>query len=184
MDFEIWKDIPDYEGIYQASNKGRIRSVDRILPKGGGLQRLKGLVLRPNLTGGWKNNKYMQVTICKSGKTKKEYVHRLVWLTFRGPIPHPLEVNHIDGVKTNCRLGNLEVGTRKDNMDHAFANGLAFPFKKGSESFGSKLVEKDILVIRKRIQNGDVQAEIARDYGVDPQTITCIKQGKTWKHVL
>ena len=112
MFIEYWKDIPGYEGRYQVSNLGRVRSLDRLVEhKNGHIQRAPGKILKHSIgkTG------YHQVTLSKDCIEKPFYVHRLVWLTFKGPIPKEMEVNHIDEDKNNNSLSNLNLLSHKDN---------------------------------------------------------------------
>lgn len=98
---EIWKDIPNYEGLYEVSNFGRVRN-------------RHGIILSPSRCrnrGG-----YHQVGLVKDGKRKFYRVHRLVWMGFNGPIPDNMEVNHMDQDVTNNRLDNLNLLTRTDNL--------------------------------------------------------------------
>src|SRR4051812_18523749 len=101
---EIWKDIPNYKGIYQASNFGKIRSLDRkVLYSSGRTVNHKGMILTPYLT----RNGYLQIEL--NNRRKRRYlVHRLVWAAFNGDIPSKLEVNHKDTNKENNKLSNLE----------------------------------------------------------------------------
>ena len=105
---EIWKPIPGYEGIYFASNFGRIKS----------FARTKERILNPsNNTKG-----YPHVKLWKNQKYRIFRVHRLIMLTFVGE--SDLGVNHLDGVKTNNRIDNLEYCSNRDNIDHAILLGL------------------------------------------------------------
>lgn len=109
---EVWKDIPDYEGYYQASNFGRIRSLDReVAGKAGSVQVRKGRVLKPELN----KSGYLLVMLSKNSKHKMFSIHRLVYSAFYGSISEDYEVNHIDEDKTNNRLENLNLMTRKEN---------------------------------------------------------------------
>lgn len=103
---EIWKDIPDYEGYYQASNFGRIKSLN--YKKTGKEQILK---LRVNKHG------YLNVGLFKNGKEKSYLVHRLVWLAFHEEIPEGMQINHINEVVSDNRLENLELVTPKENTN-------------------------------------------------------------------
>ena len=107
---EVWRDIPNYEGIYQVSNLGRIKSLERIDARG---YRLKEKILKPGLVCG-----YYQVSLYKNSKVKHYMVHRLVWEAFNGTIPEGYEVNHINEVKTDNRLSNLNLMTHKENMNY------------------------------------------------------------------
>lgn len=111
---EVWKDITGYEGYYQVSNLGRVRSVDRMVKgKKENLRFVKGRILQPNLSEG-----YLMVGLCKSGRQSTIRVHRLVAEAF---IPNPENkrtVNHIDENKLNNTITNLEWATDKENCGH------------------------------------------------------------------
>lgn len=124
---EVWRDMKDYKGLYQVSNLGRVRSLDKIVNSANQYgavytRKRKGKILKPFIDG--KGN-YLQVTFYTEGTNKRNYlVHRLVAQEF---IPNPdnkLEVNHIDGNKLNNSIDNLEWVTAKENMQHASKNGL------------------------------------------------------------
>lgn len=111
---EEWKDIPDYEGYYQASNLGNVRSLDReVAGKAGSVRILKGKVLKPAMD----RDGYLQIMLSKEGKRKWFKVHRLVYAAFNGAIPHDMQVNHIDEDKTNNRLENLNLMTPSENSN-------------------------------------------------------------------
>ena len=101
---EIWKDIPNYEGLYQVSNLGRVKSLDRkVLRKDGRINNIKGKMLKFYNTRG-----YSYVDICKNSKYKKCKIHRLVAKAFiANPNNYP-SVNHIDENKKNNSVSNLE----------------------------------------------------------------------------
>lgn len=109
---EFWKDIRGYEGIYQISNLGKIKSLHRDCTK--------GRILNPA-----KNNRgYLRLGLSGNGKVRYDSVHRLVAEAF---IPNPKnlpEVNHIDGNKLNNRVENLEWVTKGENQVHAYKTGL------------------------------------------------------------
>ena len=101
--FEEWRDIPNFEGYYQVSNIGNVRSVDRLVKCGKGMKLQKGKILKQYLNA----YGYNQVMLCK-GRPRLYRVHRLVAETF---IPNPSklpQVNHKDENKTNNRVDNLE----------------------------------------------------------------------------
>lgn len=109
---EIWRDVPGYEGKYQVSNLGRVKSLSYRRSN-------KEVILKPisNGTG------YLQITFCKNGKTERQYVHRLVAEAF---IPNPgglPEVNHKSEVKTENQVWNLEWCTRKYNATFSHTRG-------------------------------------------------------------
>lgn len=112
---EIWKDIPGYEGLYQISNKQMVKSLSR--KEFGGRNRIRGeRILKPRTDRGG----YLHVALSKNGETKNLSIHRLVAIAF---IPNPdnkLCVNHIDGVKKNNSIDNLEWCTHSENTKHMF----------------------------------------------------------------
>ena len=115
---EIWKDVPEYEGLYQASNLGRIKSLPRTTTKGG--------VLKEYIN---KRNGYCYVSLTKNNKATTHRVHKLVYSAFLGEMVTTKydvnrQVNHIDGKKTNNSINNLEICTQSENVRHAFKNGL------------------------------------------------------------
>jgi hypothetical protein len=119
---EIWKDIPSYIGLYQASNLGRIRSIDCLITfrkKNGVFNRFrKGRILKHC------NNRYgyPMVVLTKPDHRMCHSVHRLVMLAFIGH--SDLTVNHKNGIKTDNRLDNLEYLTMSENLFHAHKIGL------------------------------------------------------------
>lgn len=114
FDNEVWKDIPNYEGLYQVSNLGRVRSLDRVVfCENGQMQQHKGRILYL----GAQDKGYYSVHLCKNRKVKSFRVNRLVWITFNGLIPEGMEVNHINEVKSDNRLCNLNLMSRKENVN-------------------------------------------------------------------
>ena len=116
MKKEIWKTIPNFEGIYEVSNFGNVRSLKR---KVQGLndinQMFKGKVLKPGINRGYK-----RVTLSKANKLKKFSIHRLVASVFLDNKFNKPCVNHIDGNKSNNNLLNLEWCTYSENEKHSY----------------------------------------------------------------
>lgn len=111
---EIWKDIPDWEGYYQASNLGRVRSLDRIIVYSNGKIRTHyGKILRPRI------NKYgyQIVNLSKSERRETKTVGNCVYAAFYGRVPDGLQINHINENKTDNRLCNLNLMTPKENTN-------------------------------------------------------------------
>lgn len=112
---EIWKDIKDYEGYYQVSNLGNVRSVDRrVLQSDGSVANYKGKILK----GETDKRGYKRVRLSKNNKATKFQIHRLVAIHF---IDNPLNkkfVNHIDENTSNNKVDNLEWVTGSENMTH------------------------------------------------------------------
>jgi len=111
---------------------------------------------------------------------RRFFVHRLVASNFLENPHNKPQVNHIDAVKNNNKLSNLEWCTNRENVDHAFELGLC---PKGENSKASKLKEQDILCIKDLLKEKNTKYSIAKLYGVSRNTIHDIKEGITWKHV-
>lgn len=127
---EIWKDIPEYEGYYQASNLGRIRSVDRIsIMKDGRSRKRQGCIIKSELN----NSGYKLVHLYIDGKRSAVLVHRMIALTFIENKDNKAYVNHVDCNKQNNELYNLEWCTGFENMKHAVDNGLFVAYKRTTE---------------------------------------------------
>lgn len=124
---------------------------------------------------GW----YTRVILAFGKRREPRYVHRLVAETFIGPSPRGMEVNHIDGNKTNNHVSNLEYVTHVENSRHAARLGLV---RSGLRHHGQKLTTFQVQMIL--LLNGHVGTiELARWFGVDPTTISAVRHGQTWTHV-
>ena len=115
LEKEIWKDIKGFEGIYQVSNLGRVKSLERIDARG---HRLKEKILKPHPS----DNRYYRVGLCKNSKVRFYMVHRLVWEAFNSPIPEGYEINHLDERPVNNALSNLSLVTHKENLNWGTRN--------------------------------------------------------------
>lgn len=139
---ENWKDIPGYEGLYQASDIGRIRSYDRIVNSPHNAKRtIKGRIkaIRADSQG-----RYLIVDLCVASLSKTILVHRLIAKTFIGCVDG-FEVNHKDGNPQNNKIDNLEICTRHDQEIHKYRilkRHHPFSGKTGSLSKRSKAVKQ------------------------------------------
>ena len=113
---EQWKSVPGYEGIYEVSDQGRVRSLDRIDASG---NRRRGQDRKPVT----KASGYLKVDLCKDGRESAPSVHRLVLTAFVGPAPDGMETCHNDGNPTNNALSNLRWGTHSANISDQVAHG-------------------------------------------------------------
>lgn len=117
---ENWRAIPGFEGLYEVSDHGRVRSLDRERRSwGGGTARIKGRLLKACTN----KNGYQQVDLYKNGKRRMSYVHSLVCLAFYGPRPSGIEVCHNDGNPSNNRLSNLRYDTSSANKYDVVKHG-------------------------------------------------------------
>lgn len=163
---EIFKDIEGYDGHYQISNLGNVKS----------LKLGKDIIRKPNKTT---KGKYVTlwVALSKRSKTKKYYIHRLVAKHF---IKNPLnkkEVNHKDNNPLNNKVSNLEWVTHDENMKYAMKEGR---IAKGETSGMSKFTEEDVIEIYK----SKIDAlTLSKKYKVSRQSIYDIKNGNMWTHI-
>lgn len=169
----MWKQIQNFENMYEVSDDGRVRSVDRVA----GNRHIKGRVLRPHDSG----KGYSAVSLCKDSKPRTVYVHTLVANAFipKPPSDKRLVVNHKDGNKHNNSVHNLEWVSYSQNNQHAYDEGLRL---RGSQFYNAKLTEAQVLEIRR---NGkyDTYENIGRRYGVDKGIIHSVLNNKSWRHV-
>jgi hypothetical protein len=126
-------------------------------------------------------NGYIALGLFKNGKQKGFYVHRLVMLTFFGK--SDLQVNHINGIKEDNRLENLEYCTALENTTHAIKEGLRN--HKGENHCKSYLTESEVIEIKTALLNPywGINSDLGRKYKTTKYTICDIRKGKTWKHV-
>ncbi len=173
---EIWKAVPGYEGSYEASTFGSIRSLSRAVKSRFKTRMTKAICLKANLT----HKGYLTVGLSKDKIQKPKVVHRLIAKTFVHNPENKPEVNHIDGDKLNNRFENLEWCTRSENMIHCVKMGL-YCTKPFEGNPNAKLTKDKVREIRKLAESGLHRTEIAAMFGVHKDNISCIVKRKTWK---
>lgn len=184
---EIWKDILGYEGYYQVSNNGNVKSLERIVYKTGYSKRLKERKLKLIKA----NDGYMGLILSYNGIKTRKTAHRLVAIAF---IPNPEnkpQVNHINGIKTDNRIDNLEWCTAKENINHAYSIGLMNAHKGSSNymygrygelhhNFGKSINEKPIQQLdlnNNHIAYYDSIRKASRATGVNNSNISSVCNG-------
>lgn len=158
MELEIWKPHPT--SGYMVSNTGRI-----INPK-------TDYELKPTL--GERGYYKISTGVCRAG-----HVHCAVIEAFVGLIPKGMHVNHIDGIKTNNHLSNLEIVTPSQNTIHAYAMGLATG-KKGEDNAGAKVTEEQVLQMYDLFELGYNNDYIADKFDLHSRYVSLIRHGRRW----
>ena len=168
---EKWIKANGYSN-YEVSNLGRLKTFNW---KGSGKEK----ILKPALD---KSGYLRTVLKGDNGISKTIKVHRIVLNSFK-PINDVLEVNHINGIKNDNRIENLEWCTRKQNIQHCIDNNLQYVLR-GEEIGNSKLTEKQVIEIRKKfIPRYYSRTKLAKEYNVSEATIKDIVYNRTWKHL-
>lgn len=175
MKKEVWKSIKGYEGVYEVSSLGGIRSLTRYVEVGSYSRISYGKVI-----GQFEDKDgYMIAQLSKDGKGKTIRVHSLVADAFLKKEDGRDEVNHIDSNKKNNSFDNLEYCNRSENMIHYYESGHANKLY-GESNPNSKLKDSDIDEIKRLLGTGLYQKEIAYMFGVSQSTISLIKKGSIW----
>ena len=163
---EIWKDIPGFEGRYQVSNLGIVKSLIRPY-------QIKSIVLKPMVN----KSGYLYIHLYKDCKQHHKFIHRLVLRTFTGSCPVGMETRHLNGIKADNRLENLRWDTKSENGKDRVKHGSIY---KGGKNGRAKLTEDNVKYIRSSNEQGVL---LASRFRVSPQTICSIKQGRNWSHI-
>lgn len=173
---EIWKDIPGYEGRYQVSDQGRVRSLDQVV-NGFHPSRLgpckhhrKGRILKP---GRFTSSGHVSVVLGHGAHGSP--VHQLVMLAFVGPCPEGMEICHNNGDASDNRLENLRYDTRSENMRDIAR--LETPNKR------RVLTKELIYAIREDLASGATVTSLAKKYNASVSSISALKRGKTFQYI-
>ncbi|MFT8392372.1 MAG: NUMOD4 domain-containing protein [Liquorilactobacillus ghanensis] len=167
---EIWKDIKGYEGLYQVSSFGNVKSLQRVVIRKNGVSQIvrEKVLKKLNVSG------YLQVTLSKNGVHHKEYIHRLVAETFISNPDGLLEINHKDEIKSNNNLKNLEFCSREYNLSYGTRR------KRESLTKSKAIYAIDLATGDKR--KFASQHEAARKLGFSQGDISNVLRGKYKQH--
>lgn len=173
MKEETWKAIPGFEGLYEVSDLGRVRSLDReVTGKSGSIRKLKSKILKTGISLDGR----LLVQLSKEGKTTMHSVHKLVTLTFIGDRPNGYHICHIDGDSFNNRLSNLKYDTPKENFIDYYRQGLKTP--------NSKLSINAVVEIRKLYKIGGYsQTTLGKMFNVSHDIIHRVVTYKSYTHI-
>lgn len=166
---EVWKAVPGYEGLYEVSDQGRVRSVDRVVQCTDGRARhLQGKELTPYQE--WSGHVYVFL-----GRKNRRKVHKLVAEAFMGPCPEGLVVRHLNGNPADNHVGNLAYGTQADNLHDCYSYGT----KMGQ----GKLTAEQVHQIRDLLYLRVPQAVIAAQFGISQQSVSNIATKRTFNYI-
>lgn len=173
---EEWRDVPGFEGAYQVSDQGRVRSCGRDTFDAAG----RRLVRRPRVRLPFRRRDgYEQVNLSLKGRTTVHYVHRLVAAAFLGPCPEGMEVCHQNNVRNDSRAVNLRYDSPAGNQRDRVAHGTDL---RGEAVYGSKLTREDVRRVKLLPRSLSARV-VAKRFGVAKTTIKAIRTGRTWRHV-
>lgn len=171
---EIWKDVLEYEGYYQVSNHGRVKSLARNSVDG---RKLSSCIITPRLD----RYGYVRVWLYKDGDRKEYRIHRLVAIAF---VPNPdnkCEVNHKNGIKNYNYDNNLEWVTSSENHRHS-VHVLGNRTQDGEQNSQAKLTFTEVKEIRRLQDSGMSRKDIAIKFKVTPTTISDIWTRRGWNY--
>lgn len=179
---EIWKLCPEYEGRYEVSSLGRVRTIERLTPVNRHGKTFYKTINKRVMR--YRKDRYGYSVLCMSSVTKRgqDTVHRLVALTFIKGHFKGAQVNHKNGVKTDNRACNLEWVTPRENVLHSF-RVLGRKGQIGRSNPMAKLTEKEVRLIRKRRDQGILYKIIAEEFSISQPAARDICNRRLWKHI-
>jgi len=175
---EIWVDIVGYEGLYQISNNGRVKSLERIVVgKDGVSYPVKEKIKTPSIG----KRRYPYVDLYIGNQKKKKYIHRLKAIAFIANPENKSDVNHKYGDKTDFGDDSIEWNTRSENIRHAFANGLNVARKNEAHPRAKITMEIARQIRNEYLSEKTSMDKLAVKYKISNHTVYSILHNKTWK---
>lgn len=171
---EAWLPVPGFEGCYEVSSLGRVRSLSRVVrAKDGRNLRLAGRILttHPNRNG------YPNITLYRGGRSYPREVHRLVCRAFHGEPPEGHQAAHDDGVRSNCRADNLSWKTISENSRDRRRHGTML---EGKQAPRAKLTADQARDICRAALAGGCLRQMARHYGINEAAVRKVRDGRLW----
>lgn len=175
---ERWRWVPGYEDLYEVSDHGQVRSVDRFVDFPGGKIKFPGKLLKATNTD--RRNPKPAVVLSKNGVVKYTLIDNLVMQAFVGPCPPGHKICHNDGNYANNHWRNLRYDTAENLIADRVKHGLIL---LGSKNQATKLTEPQVKEIKTLLAQRRSRADIAEQFKVSKSTIDNIAQEKSWKHV-
>lgn len=180
---EIWKDIPGYEGWYQVSSTGRVKSMARSTPTRNRWGPCTYNMPEKEIFGRLDKAGYRKMTLCVSGKVTRKFAHTLVALAFIGPKPSPEhQVAHWDGDKLNNTVENLRWATVKENAQDKIRHGVTAN-QFGERHSHNKLTEEMVREIRRTPYFRGFDVHFAAKFNVTQQAIGKVRRRERWPHI-
>jgi len=180
LENEVWEDIEEFKGVYQVSNLGRVKSLDKYVKNRSGIDSTK--IVGKILSQKTSKFGYKSAGLCVKQKVSWRLIHRLVAIAF---LPNPLnlsDVNHVDGIKSNNFVENLEWLSKGDNQRHAYKLGLKN--QDGTKNPKAKLNDEQVLEIRRTYKEGNLsQRKIGEIYNVSRALIGYIVRNQIWNNI-
>lgn len=173
---EIWKPVVGWEGLYEVSNLGRVRSVARVVIRSNGWP----LPVREKiLVGAVSHGGYKTVILSRGNASATFQVHTLVADAFHGPRPVGAQIRHLDGKKANNSSDNIRYGTSQENHQDKILHGTV---ALGERNGKSKLTAAIVLELRQRYAAGDISyKKLGDEYGIPERTVAGAVGGDTWR---
>lgn len=173
METERWLPVVGYEGLYEVSDLGRVRSLRGGCKQGGTQLRPAPIILAQH----WKSDGYLHITLIKNKKRTTPRIHPIVLKAFREPRPRKHEGAHWDGDKANNRLSNLRWATSLENKADMLRHGATL---RGEHHPRSLLTEAEVRAIKASPKSSRI---VGAQFGISSSAVRQIRQGKVWAHV-
>lgn len=175
LEGEVWKPVVGFEGCYHVSNMGRVKSLERKVPKWDGTRTIHSRIMSPSVN---RRTGYCSLNLQNARRIKPRLVHALVLESFIGLAPDGCETRHINGVRTDNRLDNLMWGTRLENMQDQYRHGTRI---MGATNAASRLTPAMVDLILTSKLTG---IELSKRLGIGTSTVSRVRRGKAFATLL